>query len=505
MNTAPTNPVIPNPTTPNPAIAPWKRRRRGAVALLVAVCLIAILAIVAIVLDGGALMEQRREAQAVADAAALAGATDLFMNYPTQHGVDVQGTAAASAYAVAAQNGYANDNVNTVVTVNIPPTSGDHAGMAGYVEVIAQCNEVRFFSKIWGTSRTPISARAVARGTWAAPLPAIIVLEPLQRAALNSNGNGIVSVTRPDGAPASAGSIIVDSSNWDAAANASGTNARLVTAGGFYITGGYRGTQGDIGSGAQFQGPIFTDVPPTADPFFDLPTPQGITLGTSGNGYMWITKTVDATGAIVSSSVDGGTAMPASVNGVVPDPSNLGAFVPSPTDPNTSVKFEQATIYNPGTYSGNALKFSGGSAAFFMPGIYIIGGNTGFSVTGSGDVGGNGVMMYTSDPGGSFSIAGGGFAIFTPPTSGTYQGMTFFQNRLSTATSQIVGNGLFNIAGAVYAAGTQVKVSGNGATSDVSLGSLFVSKTLEVGGNGNFNIAWNPNTMPPVRRLQLVE
>jgi len=51
-----------------------RRRRRGIVLVLVAVCLAVILAFVAIAIDGGNLLEQRRQVQATADAAALAAA-----------------------------------------------------------------------------------------------------------------------------------------------------------------------------------------------------------------------------------------------------------------------------------------------------------------------------------------------------------------------------------------------------------------------------------------------
>ena len=65
-----------------------------------------LLSFVALTIDGGGLLEQRRHAQAAADAAALAGAEDLFRHYPTNQGVDVGGTAAARAEAIAAANGF---------------------------------------------------------------------------------------------------------------------------------------------------------------------------------------------------------------------------------------------------------------------------------------------------------------------------------------------------------------------------------------------------------------
>src|SRR5215470_17761914 len=92
-------------------------RRRGATVVLVAVCLTVILAFVAIAIDGGGLLEQRRFSQATADAAALAAAEDLFRNYPQNQGLDAGGTAVSRALAIASNNGFSNDGSISTVTV----------------------------------------------------------------------------------------------------------------------------------------------------------------------------------------------------------------------------------------------------------------------------------------------------------------------------------------------------------------------------------------------------
>jgi uncharacterized membrane protein len=124
----------------------------------------ALLALLALVLDGAAILSERRHAQAVADAAALSAAADLFVNYPTNNGADTGSTAKASALLTANNNGYPNNGTSSTVTVNIPPQSGDHVGQAGYAEVIVTYNQTRFFSNLWGKSNIPVMARAVARG-----------------------------------------------------------------------------------------------------------------------------------------------------------------------------------------------------------------------------------------------------------------------------------------------------------------------------------------------------
>src|SRR5258707_902719 len=105
--------------------------RRGTVAVFVALCLTVLVGILAITLDGGR---------------------------------DPYGTAAASALDTAKANGYSNDGITSVVTVNIPPKTGDYVGKAGFAEVIVQYNLKRGFSAIWGKGTLPVTARAVASG-----------------------------------------------------------------------------------------------------------------------------------------------------------------------------------------------------------------------------------------------------------------------------------------------------------------------------------------------------
>src|SRR5947209_8695951 len=94
-------------------------RREGMVAVIVAVALIAIMGIVALSLDGGMLMDKRREAQCAADAAAIAACDDMYSNWWVTQGLtdtttvvsvtgvgSVTGSAKAAAKAVAAANGF---------------------------------------------------------------------------------------------------------------------------------------------------------------------------------------------------------------------------------------------------------------------------------------------------------------------------------------------------------------------------------------------------------------
>src|SRR5207248_2799018 len=99
---------------PAPALRP------GTVTAWLVLCLGVIAGIVALGMDGGRMMEERRHAQAGADAAALAAAADLYLNYQTNAGADPFGTGKQAALSTASSNGYSNDGVTSTVTVNIP-------------------------------------------------------------------------------------------------------------------------------------------------------------------------------------------------------------------------------------------------------------------------------------------------------------------------------------------------------------------------------------------------
>ncbi len=147
--------------------------RRGMVAAQVMLSLSVLMAMLAVVADGGLLLVERRHAQATADATALAAAADLYKNWSNGDnppGTDSLGTALASAIYVASQNDYTNDGTTSTVKVNISPakySGGPNAGTTlppGYAEATVTWYQQRFFSGIFGSGAIPVSARAVARG-----------------------------------------------------------------------------------------------------------------------------------------------------------------------------------------------------------------------------------------------------------------------------------------------------------------------------------------------------
>lgn len=254
-------------------------KRRGAVVVLACISIVALMSVLALSLDGGSLIQERRKAQAAVDAAALAAACDLYDNYWTYNGTDPSGTAKASALSAAKVNGYLNDGTDSIVTVNIPPKSGIYTGVRGYVEVLVEYRHRRGFSNIFTSGPIPVRARAVALGAPVAADVGILVLDPTSRAAFDAQGGGLTVV---DGTP-----VVVNSTHSEGAMAGGGGS---VEAQKFVFAGGY-GTSG----GGSFVGPIYTNRPAMPDPLADLPppNPSSLTLQqqkkiqeTSGNVYL---------------------------------------------------------------------------------------------------------------------------------------------------------------------------------------------------------------------------
>jgi hypothetical protein len=402
--------------------------RRGTVAIIVAVCLTVLLTAVAFSIDGGIILEDRRQLQAACDAAALAGSSDLYANYPVNQGLDPQNTARDSAKSVASLNGF-TDKVNADVDVRIPPTTGKFTGKAGYIEVVITYNQPRYFSRVLGSDTIPVQARAVARGQWVPNNNGIIVLDPTSSASLFANGNGNVNVL---------GSSIIVDSNSSTAAVTVGNAVIADPSKPAYITGtnpGYTGTIKDT---------IYTGVPPTPDPFAYLPAPDPFLLS-------------------------------------VQQPVRVGTTV----------------TLNPGIYNGN-VTLSGNDVVTMLPGTYYF--NGGFSISGNANLTGTGVFIYMNS--GALSITGNGMVNLSPPTTGAYKGMLYFQSRTNTVTSLIAGNGTWNVQGTVYEPAGLFNAQGNG---DVSIAGQVVSWQMKAGGNGALNINWPAGPVAPTRVIQLVE
>jgi len=390
----------------------------------------------AIAVDGGLLLHDRRTVQAVADAAALAAADNLYYNYQSGSGLDSTGDATKAALAVVSANGFGQASV----TVNIPPQSGIAAGKPGYAEVLITYQQSRGFSGVFGKGAIPVSARAVAIGQWTAAKDGILVLNPTAPGALTNTGGGSFTVV---GAP-----TIVDS---NAPNDATATGGGTCTSPEFDLT----GTPGISGSG-HWDGTIYSGQQPTPDPLRYIPEPDPSTMEVQSKNQ---------------THFSGNTAKTFSIS--------------------------------PGVYNGG-ITVSGQATLNMAPGIYYMNGG-GFSFTGNGSLNASGVVIVNNPASNNdvININGNGSINFSPPTTGTYAGISLWQTRTSTNSIYITGNGTSSMSGTFYAQHGTLNVTGNGV-GDV-IGSQYISYNVTLGGNGGFSISWNANLAGRSRYIYWVE
>ena len=117
----------------------------------------------------------------------------------------------------------------------------------------------------------------------------------------------------------------------------------------------------------------------------------------------------------------------------------------------------------------------------------------------------NGVMIYnaadSSGITGAINVSGNSFVVLSPPTTGTYYGISIFQDRSSTQTITLSGGSGWNLTGTVYAAKAHAEVVGGGSSSS---GSQFVLDTLTLTGNSTFNDI-DPSKGYAPRDVRLIE
>ena len=128
------------------------RGEDGQMLVIFAICLVAIIAMTGLVIDGGLTYVQRRDQQNVADAAALAGAY-AYVNSANQ------GDAAPAAQAAAAANGFTtgSDGVTVDVTTSM-------AGGAIQVTATVTKPHRNYFSGIMGFGSWPVTTTATSIG-----------------------------------------------------------------------------------------------------------------------------------------------------------------------------------------------------------------------------------------------------------------------------------------------------------------------------------------------------
>ena len=440
------------------------KEEHGQMLVLVALSMTVLLGFLALAVDVGLLFRAKRNMQVAADAAAVAGALDYKYNASVT-------TAKSTAQTAATANGVTNGTNGAVVTINVPPVNGPYTGATGFVEAMISLPVNTFFMKISKISSVTVTARAVVGGgaisgcVWT-----------LARSGIDIDLTGSGSITAPNC------SIYDDSSSSNALTL---TGSGSITGKAIGIDGGYSLT----GSGSLHPTPV-TGMAPAADPLAGL-APPTIPTGTCSSSC-----TQSFTGSS-NNSIGPGTYNSISNTGSGTLTLTPGNYIINGNVSNTG---SGNLVLGAGNYtiSGNFTD-TGSGYLTIGAGQTIVEGN--LSLTGSGALTARGVTFYTK---GSSTLTGSGSMDIEAPTSGTYNGVLFYQDRADTHTVAVTGSGGDKIQGIFYAANAPMTLTGSGS---VNVAADFIADSISLTGSGTINDAGysSVNSSSVLARMALVE
>ena len=410
-----------------------KRLRRdesGQTLVLAAIMLPVLIGFVGFAVDVGYAFDYKKQMQLAADSASMAGAIAVKAS-----GSISSGDLATVVTMDTAANGFTNGSGGIVVAVCRPGVDVDCPTTYAYtpgdhaVKVsISQAKET-FFTKILSFNSMTIGATAVAaKANGSGNTSNVVILDTNCDTGLTLSGGNDLTVS---------GSVYVNACGPDAVKIGGGGD--LTAAGGIFVgcnsaptpvCGGY-----DASGGSAFSPLPSTGNPQIADPLGGLAEPT-------------------CTGAECT---------------VMPDTKIPGGVV----------------TLTPGTYPG--IEITDGTVTFAPGNYFINGGKLNFKNTAT--VLGSGVMFYAYN-GAELSIANSGTTVtMSAPTSGTYKGIWYFQQRSNDSDAVVSGSATVNLDGVIYISNPGSKLTFSGGSSSGSLASytVFVVWELVMGGGGVFN------------------
>jgi hypothetical protein len=395
-------------------------------------CLGVIMGFCALAMDVGLAFRSSRMAQTAADAAAVAGSEET-----------TNADLSSVAQQAATQNGVTNGVGGAVVTVNNPPTLGQHASNSAYVEVIVQVPvSTVFMGFVTGNSMMTVAARAVASTAPAANC--IYALAPTGTNVTLSNSGKLTS---------SSCGVMSDSSSPTAV---SSTGSSALNAKSIGIVGSYT-----IANAGTISPTPITGISAVSDPMAGLSPPT----------YTASSCTADP----LSHYSNGGS-----------------SYSVGPGSTYSTTQGSNLVCYTSLTLGSN------GDTVDILPGIYVITGPMTFN---SGtNTGGTGVMFYLVGALASVTIQNGATVNLTAATSGTYSGVVFYQDRLDLNAASIEGGASSVIDGVLYFPDAALTV-GNGTTTNIE--TPMIAQTITFLGGTNFTNSQYANT--PLVTPKLVE
>ncbi|HEV2425032.1 MAG TPA: pilus assembly protein TadG-related protein [Terriglobia bacterium] len=162
--------------------------------------------------------------------------------------------------------------------------------------------------------------------------------------------------------------------------------------------------------------------------------------------------------------------------------------------------FNSSASLTQGVYCGG-ISVGGNANVNFASGTYVINGGQ-LSFGGSSTITGSNVMFYLTG-GASLSISGGTTVTLSAPTSGTYSGILFFQDRTDSSAASFQGGNSMNLTGGLYFPDAALEFKGNNSSSAYG---IIVASTLLFDGNSTINDNYSSlSNGSPIKSATLAE
>jgi hypothetical protein len=199
-------------------------------------------------------------------------------------------------------------------------------------------------------------------------------------------------------------------------------------------------------------------------------TSSGAAMEVTGSAYIQA-PSINVVGSYHQDNSGSTSVTPTTGASAVTDPlASLPSPTAAPSCQSGTFTSWQSTEYtpSPGTYCGFSL--GNGMNAQLSSGTYIINGGT-FSIQGGSTLTATGGVLIYLTGGATLNIANGSTVTLSAQTSGSYEGVLFYQDRSVTSpgSSTIAGGANLNLTGSLYFPHALLNIN-NGTSTSISSG-----------------------------------
>lgn len=461
-----------------------KKSEKGQALVLIALAAVGLFAFAALAIDGSRVFSDRRHAQNAADTAALAAALAKIRtpDYPP-YTPDAPNIAAVDAAIDRARtNGYETD-ADSLVEVHFcdevgltPPCEGLPASadtpeeQSEYIQVVIKLSTRTTFGRIVGWRMVPSVVTAIARAkpglnTPLLPDMALAAMNLHDEDAMYGHGNIYLDVN--------GGGVFVNS---DFQGSCPPSGAMSVVGNGTYDAPVYQ----LVGSLCQSGNPNLDEnavQSTTQVPMFNDLDPPTINCGPAGS----LVGTTFTPGTYGHIDIPGGTYTFENGDYCFTDGVYLHGVV-------NIIANNARFLISSGEFSSNA------NGTFECTNLLVhINGGTGMRFNGSTEFDCNGVTFFAST--GDLVWNGAASSTLIAPSTGDYANLLIYFPSTNPSPLTINGNSDSTLQGTIVAAASPISIVGNStsvAGNPLQLSSQIIGDTVDIGGNGNIVINYDP-------------